>query len=552
MTIASEITRLQNDKAAMCAAIENKWVTVGNVTLDDYASCIDAIQTWWSTDKTIDLLVVWGGWWWGYYWWWGWWGVVYKEKYAVDCLYYNICIGNGGWYSCTWWGKWWNSYFGNVIWYWWWGWGWCCSGQWYWRDWGSWWWATFGYYRQNSDPVYTLWWHWCCWQWNDWWAAIRYGTCSSAWWGWWAGGAAWYVLCGNGNAYWWNWLWVDISWNTEYYWAWWAGWHTNSGGTDAYCWWCGWWWNTASNGTWYWAWWWWNGGAWHCWIVIIRYHTDWSDNICCASWWCKYECWDYTIHCFTSWWIFLTDASDNFLIDYLMVWWGTGGNWCTSCRIWWWGGWWWQVLVWQTVITSSPYNISIWCGWAGAVSTRVCVLGCPWWDTCFNWMVAHWGTTTLCGRSTRWNDSWSWCKWWCSNNYWWGGWWWAWWAWCQNGSSWTCWAQWWNWICWYGGWGWWGAWCSSSSPWAWKDWWGKGWYSSNAWCPWQNCWWGWGWASCAAWSRAGDWACGVVDICYPIDWSYWFTVATWWDCCYLCWDICVHRFTSDWTFTIVS
>lgn len=44
MTIASEITRLQNDKAAICTAIENKGVTVGAVTLDDYASCIDAIQ----------------------------------------------------------------------------------------------------------------------------------------------------------------------------------------------------------------------------------------------------------------------------------------------------------------------------------------------------------------------------------------------------------------------------------------------------------------------------------------------------------------------------
>lgn len=45
MTIASEITRLQNDKAAMCAAIEAKGVTVGNVSFDDYAACIDAIPT---------------------------------------------------------------------------------------------------------------------------------------------------------------------------------------------------------------------------------------------------------------------------------------------------------------------------------------------------------------------------------------------------------------------------------------------------------------------------------------------------------------------------
>ena len=60
MTIASEITRLQNDKAAMCAAIENKGVTVGNVTLDDYAACIDAIQGGWAF-LWFCYFLVWGG-----------------------------------------------------------------------------------------------------------------------------------------------------------------------------------------------------------------------------------------------------------------------------------------------------------------------------------------------------------------------------------------------------------------------------------------------------------------------------------------------------------
>jgi hypothetical protein len=47
------------------------------------------------------------------------------------------------------------------------------------------------------------------------------------------------------------------------------------------------------------------------------------------------------------------------------------------------------------------------------------------------------------------------------------------------------------------------------------------------------------------------WGCQwVVDICYPADWSYWFSTATWGNCCYLCWDMCVHRFTSNWTFCI--
>lgn len=57
MTIASEITRLQNDKAAICTAIENKGVTVGNVTFDDYAACIDAIQSG-SMVGYVDMLVI--------------------------------------------------------------------------------------------------------------------------------------------------------------------------------------------------------------------------------------------------------------------------------------------------------------------------------------------------------------------------------------------------------------------------------------------------------------------------------------------------------------
>jgi hypothetical protein len=44
----------------------------------------------------------------------------------------------------------------------------------------------------------------------------------------------------------------------------------------------------------------------------------------------------------------------------------------------------------------------------------------------------------------------------------------------------------------------------------------------------------------------------VVDICYPSDWSWGVNSATWWDSCYLCNWYCVHRFTSNWTFTIVS
>jgi hypothetical protein len=44
----------------------------------------------------------------------------------------------------------------------------------------------------------------------------------------------------------------------------------------------------------------------------------------------------------------------------------------------------------------------------------------------------------------------------------------------------------------------------------------------------------------------------MVEICYTTDGSYWIKNATWGDCCYTCGDYCVHRFTSNWTFTVVS
>ena len=542
MTIASEITRLQNDKAAMCTAIENKWVTVGNVTFDDYAACIDAIQTWWWL-MGFCYLVVWGWWSWSSRntgaWGWGWWealcGRDFMETDAIKIKIWNwwasVNATNQDWlagscsYICFWdtnivarWWKW-GSFNGGAsgncnAW-------WACSSCTI-TAWGWWWWTA-----------------WVGWNWSWSWTAAH------GWNGW-----LWITYCGMDFG--WGWWWATCNTNANCRWLWccgWWDWAANASwyqtGKDAtWCWWWGW-----AGYTWWYASWKWGWGA-----VIISYPTDWSWGICCelAPKSTKFVCWDYTSLCFTENSTFVANPRWVYAVDYLLVWWWTGGNGRASCRIWWWGWGWGQVLVWQSILSAWDYCISIWCGGAGAVSTANCVLGCPWWDTCFNWVVAHWWTTTLCVRSTRWNDSWSWCKWWCSNNYWWGGWWGAWWAWCQNGSTWTYWAQWWNWICWYGWWGWWGAWCSSSSPWSWTDWGGTGWYGSVAWCPWQNCGWWWGWASCASWSVAWDWACWVADICYACDWSRWIHCATWGDCCYLCWDICVHRFTSDWTFTIVS
>ena len=45
MSVASEIARLQNAKASIKTSIENKGVTVGDGTIDTYASKIDEIET---------------------------------------------------------------------------------------------------------------------------------------------------------------------------------------------------------------------------------------------------------------------------------------------------------------------------------------------------------------------------------------------------------------------------------------------------------------------------------------------------------------------------
>ena len=55
MSIASEITRLQNAKASIKTSIENKGVTVGDGTLDTYANKIDAIETGITPTGTINI-----------------------------------------------------------------------------------------------------------------------------------------------------------------------------------------------------------------------------------------------------------------------------------------------------------------------------------------------------------------------------------------------------------------------------------------------------------------------------------------------------------------
>ena len=55
MSIANEITRLQNAKTSIKTSIENKGVIVGDGTLDTYASKIDAIETGITPTGTINI-----------------------------------------------------------------------------------------------------------------------------------------------------------------------------------------------------------------------------------------------------------------------------------------------------------------------------------------------------------------------------------------------------------------------------------------------------------------------------------------------------------------
>ena len=334
MTIASEITRLQNDKAAICAAIENKWVTVGNVSLDSYAACIDDIKAWWGA-HLADIRMIGGGWgwWWGawqYWWWGGWWGgaVCYCKHWFWDwmCIeqigswwaWGGICISGCNWWCTTlsncpnwcypsylvaYWGGGWGTLEKDGCCGWWWGWGagsqsnkcggvslwkqggkWWNTGTWYWAAWWAWWWADCGCGGEGCNSNGNTWGAWgngvclCSFGVNKWFA------------GWWWGGAC--------------------SWGS--YWAWGA-------------WWWGKWWWQGSAPT---AWsccgaWWWGGGrcvrewcAWAAWIVFIRYAVDWSYWFTCATWWqsCYQVCapiYDgsatcacYCIHEFTSPWYF--------------------------------------------------------------------------------------------------------------------------------------------------------------------------------------------------------------------------------------------------------
>lgn len=333
MTIASEITRLQWAKADIRQAIIDKWVDVcADLTIDDYACCINDIPTGWG-GKIVDVMVV-AWWWWGGMrnyntckdlWWWWWAGWYYEEcKHFISEDSYCIVV----W---TWWGSntnWNPSCFWNeIIMLWWWHW----DGY----DWGSWWWASWcanscNYYCfiwWDASACWILWWH----PWGD--MAFYYDQrvhCQTAWWWWWA---CWKwnwnlrYQCNQCHSwsfpwYWGLWVCNNFAWIVRCYaWWWWGG---TMSSNNCYWYWCCWWWEwwhwskAWCNATTYWSWWWWawynsyNNLNWWNWcqgIVIVRYPTDWSYGInsatggnTCRT--CTIDWVQYCIHEFTSNWTF--------------------------------------------------------------------------------------------------------------------------------------------------------------------------------------------------------------------------------------------------------
>lgn len=513
MTIASEITRLQNDKAAMCAAIENKWVTVGNVTLDDYASCIDAIQQWWGSHwcVCVTLIGAWWGWWnsWTGNWWWG------GEILVIPSMWIELPVSVEVWAGGSAWHRWWDTCFWWVV------------ASWWWAG-GSWWqyWISWNWMGACSAASYRwYWWWWCTF------------SCSSIWWVW------------------------AMSWR----WGWWWG---GSACTSwSYCYWCPWscwggsWWNWCSNGwaaTWCWWWGWWKGvcgstwWAWWGWLVIVCYPTDWSRWVKDLIWGTKTTSWTYTVHTFCRWWFLRSCDDTSFSFRYLAVWtW-----WYWWCCWWSWGAWWevlcgtlnWidctqiPIVIGGRVTHSNKYCACSTCIW--------CYISARWW---LNWQ--NWDGST-------WASSW----WWFIGGVAWGNWstgtgiswWWAWawWNW-NNGWEWLYCGNGWSWLYWYWWWG--GGWTIIySSTWCLNcciakgvDWGWNWWYNSCAATSATNYWWWWGGAW--AYSRSyWNWMTWIVKICYPLDWSWWIHCATGggWICCVNWWKI--HQFTSSWTFTIVN
>lgn len=281
------------------------------------------------TEKIIEFLLVWWGWaWWqaraySSWWWGGWaWGVVHCTNEVINnwtypvtiwlwwCWACHTCVRCGG--NSTF--NWYTAYGG-------WRWAyWCAS-------------CTSGDFSRNWGNGASWWWSarcWSAWTWTQWcdWGSAQ--STLNAWW-WWGGwftscwcisNSTWSSLCYCRN--WWDW-WAgyssDISWEIQYYayWGWGWAWNSRWAGWVWYCWWWSWgnwtvwcmqnsyWCPATSCWSWgWWAWWFccncasrtisWDGGNG---VFILRYPSNCWYNI---TWWTKYLCNWYCIHCFTSDW----------------------------------------------------------------------------------------------------------------------------------------------------------------------------------------------------------------------------------------------------------
>ena len=265
---------------------------------------------------------------------------------------------------------------------------------------------------------------------------------------------------------------------------------------------------------------------------------------------------------------------NNRCIDLLVVWWWGGwGRWCSYQWWWgWWGGW---VAFYNAYNTSeSSFCVKIWAWGCGGVSDN----WGNWCPSSFGNIIAWWWGGWGKGCCAEWN---SWANWW-----WWGS---ApsrdrcWGAWYSNSN--IVWHWWWpscHFSMWQAAWLWqggqWGSplanWISSTvvNEWLWVSiWWcniivsvggGGGRWTCSCCTPthWSmcQCYWSWWWwgvggsADCCCWNDGKWW---VVIVAYPADWSYWYSCAT--GGTVTCGTLgdktyCIHTFTEDWTFCIVS
>lgn len=274
---------------------------------------IDKIYVWTKQVRPvvaiIDFILAWGWGAWGrsnfrsWGWWWAGW-LIHCELHELLSWSYCVVIWAWGTWSNTqylaacWSGG--DSCFGDIVAYWGWG-GWgqyaCSTGS-AWASWWSWWGSSACNTTRavGCDWQWNMGWGWCqCRWWWGWWYCCAWNNATSSWnygWSWWcwyyseiswvgvrysSGGSGWY-LCTTAAVCWgWAWWACRVNWwNATTYWSWWGwAWCTNS---SSVC--CKWW-------------------DWCQWVFIVRYPTACWYHI---TWWTKYECNWYCIHCFTSDW----------------------------------------------------------------------------------------------------------------------------------------------------------------------------------------------------------------------------------------------------------